>query len=280
MASFSNHPSLAYPVEVWIGNGAAGHPRAATANRDFVTTVTSPSLRLPHGPSAREGIMSLTDVDRPKDCRPILLEGHKVGLALMLKEDIPAVARWNQDLEFTARMGSPGEAHSLEMRQEFYDKNARMRADSVEFAVLLLSTGQLIGFGGLFDISRAMTATLFVGIGERDHWCQGHGTEATRLICEYGFFFRSLHSIKVEVNGYNRRAIRVYERLGFKLVGRLRDAIMMNGSRYDQVIMDLLRHELTLEHVARFENLDNERADAGEFTTFRSPPRKRGPRLN
>jgi RimJ/RimL family protein N-acetyltransferase len=145
----------------------------------------------------REGTMSLTDVDRPKDRRPILLEGHKVGLALMLKEDVPALARWNQDLEFTARMGSPGEAHSLEMRQEFYDKNARMRPDSVEFAVLLLSTGQLIGFGGLFDISRAMIATLFVGIGEREHWGQGLGTEATRLICEYSFFFRSLHSIKV-----------------------------------------------------------------------------------
>ena len=200
--------------------------------------------------------MSLTDAERPKDRRPVLLEGHKVGLALMLKEDVPALARWNQDLEFTARMGGPGEAHSLEMRQEFYDKNSRMRADSIEFAVLLLSTGQLIGFSGLFDISRAMTATLFVGIGERELWGKGLGTEATRLIFEYGFFFRSLHSIKVEVNGYNRRAIRLYERLGFKLVGRLRDAIVMNGNRYDRVIMDLLRHELQLEHVARFQSLE------------------------
>ena len=201
--------------------------------------------------------MSPTDVDRPKDRRPILLEGRTVGLALMRKEDIPAIANWNQDLEFTARMGTPGEAHSLEMRQEAYDRNSRMRADSVEFAVLLLSTGQLIGFGGLFDVTRAMAATLFVGIGERDHWGKGLGTEATRLICEYGFFFRSLHSIKVEVNGYNRRAIRVYERLGFKLVGRLRDVIVINGNRYDQVIMDLLRHELKFEHVARFQNLDS-----------------------
>jgi RimJ/RimL family protein N-acetyltransferase len=224
--------------------------------------------------------MSLTDAERPKDRRPILLEGHKVGLALMLKEDVPTLARWNQDLEFTARIGTPGEVHSLEMRQESFDKNARMRADGVEFAVLLLSTGQLIGFGGLFDISRAMTATLFVGIGEREHWGQRYGTEATRLICEYGFFFRSLHSIKVEVNGYNRRAIRVYGRLGFKLVGRLRDVIVMNGNRYDQVIMDLLRHEFTLEHVARFQNLDSEPASAGEFATFRSSPRKRGPRLS
>jgi RimJ/RimL family protein N-acetyltransferase len=219
--------------------------------------VTAPDPTLLHGSNAQEDTMSPTDVDRPKGRRPILLEGCTVGLALMRKEDIPTIAHWNQDLEFTARMGAPGEAHSLEMRQESYERNSRMRADSVEFAVLLLSTGQLIGFGGLFDVSRAMTATLFVGIGERDHWGKGLGTEATRLICEYGFFFRSLYSIKVEVNGYNRRAISVYERLGFKLVGRLRDVIVINGNRYDQVIMDLLRHELQLEHVARFQNLDS-----------------------
>jgi len=37
---------------------------------------------------------------------------------------------------------------------------------------------------------------------------------------------------------------------------------VMNGIRYDRVIMDLLRHELTLEHVARFQNLDNGPADS------------------
>jgi RimJ/RimL family protein N-acetyltransferase len=196
-----------------------------------------------------------TDDDLPKDDRAILLAGHRVGLALMRKEDVPTIARWHQDLEFTANIGSPGEAHSLEMRQEFYEKNSQMRADSVEFAVILLATGQLVGFSGLFDISRAMTATLFVGIGERDLWNKGLGTEATRLVCEYGFFFRNLYSIRVEVNGYNRRAIRLYERLGFKLIGRVRGVIMLNGDRYDQVLLDLLRDEFKLEHVARFENL-------------------------
>jgi RimJ/RimL family protein N-acetyltransferase len=198
----------------------------------------------------------------PKDDRPILLRGHQVGLALMRKEDVPTIARWHQDLEFTASIGSPGEAHSLEMREEAYQKNSRMRPDSVELAVILLSTGRLVGFGGLFDISRAMTASLFVGIGERDLWGKGLGTEATRLICEYGFFFRNLYSVKVEVNGYNRRAIRVYERLGFKLIGKVRGAIVLNGNRYDQVLMDLLRDELKLEHVARFESLDRDPSES------------------
>ena len=44
--------------------------------------------------------------------------------------------------------------------------------------------------------------------------------------------------------------------IGFKLVGRLRGQIVMNGKRYDQVIMDLLREELTLHHTARFATLD------------------------
>jgi RimJ/RimL family protein N-acetyltransferase len=194
----------------------------------------------------------------PVTQRPLLLQGTKVGLALMRREDVPAIARWNQDLGFTASIGSPGEAHTLEMRQEAFDRNSRVRPDSVEFAVVLLATGEPIGFGGLFDITRALIATLFVGIGERALWGRGCGTEATRLICEYGFFFRSLHSIKVEVNGYNQRAIRLYERLGFREAGRLRGAILLNGNRYDQVIMDLLRSELPLQHVAAFGDLEGE----------------------
>jgi RimJ/RimL family protein N-acetyltransferase len=188
--------------------------------------------------------------------RPLLLRGEKVGLALMRREDVQAFARWNQDLEFTANIGTPGEAHTLEMRQEAFERNSRVRADSVEFAVMALPDGVLVGFGGLFDITRALTATLFVGIGERSYRGKGYGLEATRLICEYGFFFRSLHNIKVEVNSYNQRAIRLYERLGFRPAGRIRGAVLLNGRRYDQVAMDLLRSELALAHMAPFQALE------------------------
>ena len=186
--------------------------------------------------------------------RPLLIKGERVGLALMTRDDIPTLARWNQDLEFTALMGTPGEAHSLEMRQDFFDQNARLKSDGVEFAALTLKDGELVGFGGLFDITRALTATLFVGIAP-DKQEAGLGKEVTRLVCEYGFFFRSLHGIKVEVNGYNVRALALYEALGFRPVGRLRETILLDGRRYDQVLMDLLRHEFELRHVASFTRL-------------------------
>ena len=194
--------------------------------------------------------------DQQSADRVMIMTGNGVGLALMRQEDVPTIARWNQDLEFTALLGTPGEADTLEMRQEAYMQNSRVRPDSAEFSVVELGTGGLIGFGGLFEITRALIAKMFVGIGEAASRRKGFGTEASRLICEYGFFFRNLHSIRVEVHEYNREARRVYERLGFKTAGRLRDANLLNNRRYDEIIMDLLRSEFELKHVARFQHLE------------------------
>lgn len=92
-------------------------------------------------------------------------------------------------------------------------------------------------------------------VGERRLWGNGCGAEATRLICEYGFILRSLHSVKVEVNRYNHRATRLKERAGFRLVGRPRGALLLEGHRYDQLITALLRTEPELQHVRRFHSL-------------------------
>jgi RimJ/RimL family protein N-acetyltransferase len=192
------------------------------------------------------------------NARAMLMKGNTVGLAVMLTEDIPIIARWNQDLEFTARIGTPGEAHTIEMRQEAYQRNAKFRSDGAEFAVVELSSDRLVGFGGLHDVTRALMGTIFVGIGEAAVRRQGFGTEATRLICEYGFFFRNLYSIRLEVHEYNSAARRMYERLGFKYVGRLRGANLLNNRRYDEIIMDLLRSEFELKHAAYFKGLEND----------------------
>jgi RimJ/RimL family protein N-acetyltransferase len=207
---------------------------------------------------AHEPGRQVTNIDEQHSAdRVVIMTGNSVGLTLMRAEDVPTIARWNQDLEFTALLGTPGEAHTLEMRQEAYKQNSRIKPDSVEFAVVELSTGRLVGFGGLFDITRALVATMFVGIGEAALRGKGYGTEASRLICEYGFFFRNLHSIKVEVHEYNGAARRAYERLGFTTVGRLRGANLLNNRRYDEIIMDLLRSEFALKHVARFQGLES-----------------------
>jgi RimJ/RimL family protein N-acetyltransferase len=198
-------------------------------------------------------------MDAKANSRPLLMTGNSVALSAMRPEDVPIFARWNQDLEFTARIGTPGDVHTVEMRQEAYSRNSKFKPDGVEFAVIELGSDRLVGFGGLHDITRALVATMFVGIGEATARRKGFGTEATRLICEYGFFFRNLHSIKVEVHEYNDAARRIYERLGFRPVGRLRGANLLNNHRYDEIIMDLLRTELEPRHVDSFAALEGGR---------------------
>ena len=49
---------------------------------------------------------------------------------------------------------------------------------------------------------------------------QGYGTEALALFLDHCFESLGFEQMVLDVVGYNRRAIRVYEKLGFKQVGQ------------------------------------------------------------
>ena len=84
-----------------------------------------------------------------------------------------------------------------------------------------------------------------VGIGEHDCWGKGYGTEATRLILDYAFTVLGLHNVMLRVFSYNERAIRSYRKVGFKEMGRRRQAQRIGGQTYDVVYMDCLATDFT-----------------------------------
>ena len=83
-----------------------------------------------------------------------------------------------------------------------------------------------------------------IGGGFRD---RGVGTKAVRLMARYLFEERGHHRIVIDPNAGNPRAIRTYEKVGFKPVGVMRqyewDA--HRGEWTDAILMDLLREDLT-----------------------------------
>ena len=86
----------------------------------------------------------------------------------------------------------------------------------------LSGTANWSEFGGLSDISRALTASLFVGIGERGQWGQGLGTEAyTSDLRIRDSSFVTFTASRWRSTATMAGPIRLYERLGFRLVGRL-----------------------------------------------------------
>jgi aminoglycoside 6'-N-acetyltransferase len=74
---------------------------------------------------------------------------------------------------------------------------------------------------------------------------QGLGADAIRTLARHLFEDRGHHRITIDPAATNERAIRVYERVGFKRVGIMRSYERgVDGEWHDGLLLDLLRDEL------------------------------------
>jgi RimJ/RimL family protein N-acetyltransferase len=87
-------------------------------------------------------------------------------------------------------------------------------------------------------------------IGEKDTWGKGYGVETGRLLLNHVFTKLKLHRISVGVVGFNDRAIRYWENLGFKKEGIERDAYYCDGKYDDFIMMGILENEFNRSNTA------------------------------
>jgi RimJ/RimL family protein N-acetyltransferase len=119
-------------------------------------------------------------------------------------------------------------------------------ADSKSYTVgvFLSETEKLIGYAGISGISTAnRSGEYFIFIGDRDQWRKGLGTITTHEILKYGFDKLNLNRIVLTVSEPNKGAIRAYEKAGFKLEGRLRQACYRDDKFHDKIVMSILKSE-------------------------------------
>jgi RimJ/RimL family protein N-acetyltransferase len=90
--------------------------------------------------------------------------------------------------------------------------------DALLLAVAARDDDRLVGLCGLHRLGeRAREAELGIFIGDPAEWGKGFGSEATRLLVGYGFRALDLDRVRLEVHADHARAIRAYERAGFRL---------------------------------------------------------------
>jgi RimJ/RimL family protein N-acetyltransferase len=87
---------------------------------------------------------------------------------------------------------------------------------------------------------RDRRANLAIGIEDFARLGKGLGTETIELIQQYAFGELGLHRLSVRVVDYNHRAIRAYEKCGFVVEGREREAAFVDGQWHDDVMMGIL----------------------------------------
>jgi RimJ/RimL family protein N-acetyltransferase len=157
-----------------------------------------------------------------------------------------AEVRWQRDTEFHRLAdGDPAQLTSEKKIKESSEKQAEegFQPERYSFSVRTLDGDKYIGFLGLWVNLIHGEAWVGLGIGEREFWSKGYGTDMMKLCLQYAFIELGLERVSLGLHEYNPRALKSYEKCGFRLEGRTRKDVMREGRRSDTLWMGILREE-------------------------------------
>jgi RimJ/RimL family protein N-acetyltransferase len=198
-----------------------------------------------------------------------LFTGQLVRLAAKRPDDQALMARWSHDPEYMRLLNfAPAQPRSPE---SFEDKKNEHHDDNEFFFVFhTLADDKTIGVGGVDMSWNNQAAWVWIGIGDPDYRGKGYGSDAMRLLVGYAFRELGAYRVGLGVFGYNTRAIRAYEKIGFVHEGIQRQGLYRDGQRCDLLCMGLLRPEweATLDSAAQMATQNTSEAD----TEQRSEP--------
>jgi RimJ/RimL family protein N-acetyltransferase len=169
--------------------------------------------------------------------------GKRCYLSPMNPEDAQKYVAWLADMEVAQYLTVACHIISLYVERQTLERFVRQ---GDHFAIVDSKNDELLGGCGLLNpdhINRNAEVGIF--IGEKSYWNKGYGEEAMRLLLDYAFNILDLNNIMLNVYAYNTRAIRCYRKIGFKEIGRRRQAKRIQGRSYDIIFMDILAEEFT-----------------------------------
>ena len=171
--------------------------------------------------------------------------GDKVTLRALEKDDLDSIMEhWNT---FETRIGLGGVIPMSSMMETEFIESVHNRAKTGKayiFAIEDNKTGEFLGTCGIESINNiSRSAELGIAIHNPANHSKGYGTDTMRCLLKFGFNVLNLHRIELWVMEYNKRAIHVYNNVGFKEVGRKREAHFLQGVYHNIIVMDILEDE-------------------------------------
>ena len=171
------------------------------------------------------------------------IPGERIYLSPIDPGDLEIYTKWMNDSEVTRWLGMHSGLYSLPAERAYLE-NATKDSHNYQFAIVLRNGNRLIGNLGFNEINQInRRATLGLFIGEAEDRGKGYGAEAIKLLVGYGFKWLGLRNIDLHVNAGNARAIRCYEKAGFREYGRRTRAIFHDGEWSDDVLMEILAED-------------------------------------
>jgi RimJ/RimL family protein N-acetyltransferase len=159
--------------------------------------------------------------------------------------DVDRTHRWHNDPELYKTLTGTFHYVGRATEEEWLRKKGAFSPNEVNLAICLTQGDQHIGNIYLRNIDWvARNAELHIFIGDRENRARGYGQQAVRLLIAYAFKELGLLRLYLLVLADNPAAIRIYEKTGFVIEGRLRKHIFKDGEFKDAFFMGLCAGDL------------------------------------
>jgi RimJ/RimL family protein N-acetyltransferase len=165
----------------------------------------------------------------------------RVTLRGIRESDLEDYVRWFNDPEVTQFTQLESGGITLEGEREWFRRISAPEHTGRNWAIE--AEGRHIGNCALHLESGGLTARFGIIIGDKTAWNRGHGTAALKEVLRIGFAELGLHRIHLTAMAENARAIRCYEKCGFRREGLMRERYLKRERWRDVVAMAILRRE-------------------------------------
>ena len=184
------------------------------------------------------------------------LIGKKCYLSPVNPDDADTFAEWLNDIEVTKYLMVIRNSYTQMREREILEDMARK---DHHYFIIDKDLNKLIGIASLHHFNMTNNTCEFgLFIGDKDYWNQGYGEDASRLILDFAFNILNIHNLMLLVFDFNIRAINCYKKIGFKEIGRRREAYRIAGKVFDVVYMDILSSEFESDCIRRYFDEDYE----------------------
>ena len=174
----------------------------------------------------------------------MIIQGKKIALRSFKSEDADLL--WDSvHNELINKLTGTHATFTRKMIDKYIEQQITADDDErVSFVIAVGKNLQAVGEVVINEIDHDNhSGSIRISLFSEHDLNKGYGTEAMRLMVDYGFSELHLHRISLGVYAFNPRAIRVYEKIGFKQEGILRDTLYWDGEYIDEITMSILAHE-------------------------------------
>lgn len=172
-----------------------------------------------------------------------------IRIRSMTEEDLPLMLKWLTDVRVLEFYAGRDTHYSFETLREHYSE----AWDTVYYRVIFEYKGTAVGYGQIYRLYDELYEeycypqtgeTVFAAdqfIGEPEYWNMGIGTKYIKTVLDYLKTRENADAVILDPQKSNTRAIRAYEKAGFKIIDEMPGHELFEGKKVDCYLMEFGR---------------------------------------